>query len=97
MLTIVATIIAKPGMENALREALLKLVPLSQLEEGCINYDLHEIIDNPGSFVLYENWRDQAALDLHFSLPYSQEFAVQTPHLLAKPLEMIRAQKIYEV
>ncbi|MBE9169328.1 antibiotic biosynthesis monooxygenase [Pleurocapsales cyanobacterium LEGE 06147] len=93
-LTLIGRLQAKPGKENALRNALIKLVPLSRAEAGCINYDLHEVLDTPGLFLLYENWTDRAALDLHFSLPHSQEFASITLDLLAEPLQVIAMRKI---
>jgi quinol monooxygenase YgiN len=29
---------------------LLKLIDITRAEEGCINYDLHQDKENPGSF-----------------------------------------------
>ncbi|MBD2463533.1 antibiotic biosynthesis monooxygenase [Oscillatoria sp. FACHB-1407] len=93
-LTIIGRLKAKPGKEAELRDALLHLVPLSRAEAGCLNYDLHEAIDEPGLFLLYENWTDQAALDLHFSLAHSKEFAANAPNLLAEPLHITVLREI---
>jgi len=73
MLTVVATIVAKPGFEAQVRQELLKMVAPTRLEDGCINYDMHQGLTDPCRFVFYENWRDKAALDVH----------LQTPHLVA--------------
>lgn len=93
-LTIIGRLKAKAGKESELQNALLDLVPLSRAEAGCINYDLHEVIDEPGLFLLYENWTDQAALDLHFGFVHSQEFAAKASHLLAVPLQMTAMREI---
>lgn len=93
-LTLIGRLKAKPGKESELRNALLNLVPLSRAEAGCINYDLHESLDEPGLFLLYENWTDQAALDLHFSFAHSKEFAANAPNLLAEPLHMTALREI---
>jgi quinol monooxygenase YgiN len=64
-LTIIATITAKAGHEADVRQALLDLIPPTRKEPGFIQYDLHESLDDPRVFVFYENWEDQASLDLH--------------------------------
>jgi quinol monooxygenase YgiN len=55
-------------------QALLATMPSpSRAEVGCLNYDLHQSLDAPTLFIIYENWVDRAALEAHF----------QTPHFLA--------------
>lgn len=70
MLTVVATIIAKPDFVAQVRKELLKLVAPTRVEDGCINYDMHQCIDDPTRFVFYENWRDAAALEKHLDTPH---------------------------
>ncbi len=36
-------------------------------DEGCIYYNFHQRVDNPGEYVIYERWRDQAALEKHLA------------------------------
>lgn len=62
---LVVTIDAHPGRESDLRDAFLALVPIARTEPGYIRYDLHEAVEQPGRFVFYEVWKDQASLDLH--------------------------------
>ncbi len=46
---------------------LAELRAASLREEGCIGFEvMRGDAGQPGSFVLYETWRDQAALDEHF-------------------------------
>src|SRR5689334_15311839 len=40
-LTVVAELVAKPGMEEDLRRELMKIVEPTRNEDGCIQYDLH--------------------------------------------------------
>jgi quinol monooxygenase YgiN len=63
--SVVASLKAKAGMEDRLRLELLKLVEASRKETGCLNYDLHVDIEDPGTFVFYENWVSQLALANH--------------------------------
>ncbi|WP_192931221.1 putative quinol monooxygenase [Gemmobacter serpentinus] len=56
---------ARPGHEDRLRDALLKLVTVTEAEPGFLRYDLHQDCANPGHFAFYEIWQDQASLDIH--------------------------------
>lgn len=55
-LTITATIHAKSEKRDLVKQSLLKLIPPTLLEEGCLNYDLHQDNQNPDRFFFYENW-----------------------------------------
>ena len=45
--SVVARIQAREGMEQRLKEEASKLVEPTRSEEGCLNYDLHQGIDDP--------------------------------------------------
>ena len=49
--TVIAFHRAKPGKEDALRQALLALCGPTRKEQGCLNYDLHVSADDPGLLV----------------------------------------------
>ena len=55
-LTIIAKLKAKPGAEEQLYEECRKLIAPTLAEEGCINYDMHRSIEDPGTIMFYENW-----------------------------------------
>jgi quinol monooxygenase YgiN len=84
-LTVVATIRAKPGQERVLREELLALIPITRQEPGCLNYDLHEAVGTPGSFLFHENWISKQHLDDHLARPHLQAFLGKADTLLAEP------------
>lgn len=93
-LTIVATLRAKPGREAALREELLALIPPTRMEEGFIQYDLHQSLDNPGLFIFYENWKDRVTLDAHATSPHLKAFLAKGNELLAAPLHVEFMERI---
>jgi quinol monooxygenase YgiN len=39
-------------------------------EDGCLGYEVSRGIEDRATFVLYEKWRDQAALDAHFEMEH---------------------------
>ncbi|MEL6794397.1 MAG: putative quinol monooxygenase, partial [Pseudomonadota bacterium] len=49
----------------------------SNKEDGCIVYKFYSDLMNPRRFRLYEEWRDQAALDAHFASDHMAEFQKQ--------------------
>ncbi|MGO9572337.1 MAG: putative quinol monooxygenase [Desulfomonilaceae bacterium] len=77
MLTVFAFAQTRPGKEKELEEALLTLVAHTRQETGCINYDLHRHLDQPGKFAFYENWVDKAALEQHRASPHMLRLSVQ--------------------
>lgn len=85
---------AKAGQQEQLREALLALVAPTRKEAGCLDYTLFELTETPGTFYMRESFRDQAALEEHFSKPYFQEFAKRFEELLARPLQLIGLREV---
>ena len=86
--TVVARCKAKPGMEQRVRDEILALVGPTRAEAGCINYDLHVSLDDPGLFMLYENWVSKEALDQHLATPYLERFKALAPEILDGPIDI---------
>ncbi|MGO9917276.1 MAG: putative quinol monooxygenase, partial [Isosphaeraceae bacterium] len=51
-----AMVKAKPGQEDAVKEALLSLVEPTRKEPGCLCYNLHQSKADPIQFMFYEQW-----------------------------------------
>ena len=69
-LTVVATFQARPGEEGELRAALIGLLAPTRNEAGCLNYDVHQSVDDPAKFLFHENWTSKAHLDAHLQSPH---------------------------
>jgi quinol monooxygenase YgiN len=87
-LTVLARFRAKSGMEEDLKKLLLALIGPSRSDEGCINYDLHQAIDDPALFILYENWQSREHLDKHSATPHVEHFRSAGKALLGEPPEL---------
>ena len=72
-LTVVATVTAKVGFEKEVGSILGKLVEPTLKEEGCINYDLHQSVENPAVYVFYENWQSKQHLDVHLETAHIKQ------------------------
>ena len=71
-LTLVVTFQARPGKEAELRKVLTSLVAPSRKDAGCLNYDLHESLHEPGKFIFHENWQSEAHHEAHVATPHIQ-------------------------
>ncbi|WP_075219602.1 putative quinol monooxygenase [Acuticoccus yangtzensis] len=91
---LVAHLVAKPGQEAALREAVTALVPQVRREQGCLGYTAHVSREAPGTIVMYEVWADQAALDVHAAAPALSALAARFDALLAEPLRLEPLRRI---
>lgn len=94
LLTVVAELVAKPGKADELRAVLTGMIAPTHKEDGCVQYDLHESTDAPGSFVFYENWTSRAALDAHLKSPHLIALGVIAPDLLNEPARILTYTKI---
>ena len=70
----VVRIEAKPGVAEQMREALLALQQATAAEAGCDEFGFFQALDRAHSFLLIEDFADQAALDLHMQTPHTQAF-----------------------
>ena len=87
-ITVVATFQAKPGKTEELKKALLSLIAPTRMEAGCLNYDLHQLPEDPEKFLFHENWTSKAHLDAHLQnthiqvlLPRMDELCVGMPEI----------------
>jgi quinol monooxygenase YgiN len=85
-LYIMATMIAKPDRIASLRDRLLPAVEAFRKEPGCLAYTLLEDKKEPGRFITYERWTDEAALKAHMSAPTLQSLKPLLPALLAQEM-----------
>ena len=86
--TVVARIKAKLGKEAQAKQELLKLLSPTRAEAGCINYDMHQSLDNQAHFLFHENWTNQGALNKHLETQHLKNFLNQADQLLAEPVEI---------
>ncbi|MDH7973968.1 putative quinol monooxygenase [Sphingomonas sp. AR_OL41] len=92
MIIVTGSVTARPGSFAALREASLAHVHRSRLEDGCLLHSVQIDCENPLRLFFYEQWRDMAALQVHFAQPGS--------HVLMKAVRELAASSetisIYE-
>ncbi|MDD5287296.1 MAG: putative quinol monooxygenase [Desulfuromonadaceae bacterium] len=74
-LTVVAKIVIKSDFVEAAKAELLKLVPPTRRESGCIEYNLQQDNQNPALFIFYETWENAAYLEKHINTEHYKAYA----------------------
>ncbi|WP_289032301.1 putative quinol monooxygenase [uncultured Roseibium sp.] len=83
-LTIVANIHANADKIDLVKSELLKLIPITRSEKGCINYDLHQDNENPAHFTFYENWESRELWQEHMNAPHLAAYMAATEGAVAQ-------------
>jgi quinol monooxygenase YgiN len=85
-LRVVAEIVAQPGSEDHIRDALTTLSEATRQEPGCRSYELFESTATPGTFFTIETWADEAAMAGHLETPHiAAAFAAADGHVASAP------------
>lgn len=74
--------------EGGASEVLRQMVPevrRTREEEGCIAFDLFRVDDQPDRVVVFERWRSQADLDLHWRQDYTRRVLALFEQTLLQP------------
>ncbi|MCH9770334.1 MAG: antibiotic biosynthesis monooxygenase [Gammaproteobacteria bacterium] len=74
--------IAKSGLREPLRQALLALVEPTNQEPGCITYKLLVDKANPDHFIMLEHFRSVKEFAAHETQVYIQDFIKNEMHQL---------------
>ncbi|HEX4022835.1 MAG TPA: putative quinol monooxygenase [Acidobacteriaceae bacterium] len=65
-----------PEDREQVSEALRQLTDATRQEPGCVTYIPHELADDPNTVVIYEQYRDKAALEAHRTSPHFHDHAI---------------------
>jgi quinol monooxygenase YgiN len=89
MIIVTGSVTAKPDTFTAALAESLAHVRRSRTEDGCISHAVHIDSENPLRLFFYEEWRDMAALQLHFRQPGSVQFITAVRALAQSSEEII--------
>lgn len=88
-IVVVGSLRARPGQEDAAREALDRLVTPTHAEDGCILYALHQGVDDPTRFAFVERWESQELLNTHLGSPHIAAVLERVDELLSEPPDIV--------
>lgn len=90
------TVVARWQPADGALEQVLAIVaelrPQSLAEPGCLGYEVYQGVEAPGSVLLVERYRDDAALDAHRQSAHYQSLVVQRvlPLLVDRRVEFLQ-------
>jgi quinol monooxygenase YgiN len=68
---------------------LMRSTELSVREQpGCISYTFAETLDDPGHYVVVQEWRDEASVAQHYASPAFAEYQERIAGLLVRTSEL---------
>lgn len=93
-IVLIARLKVKADKIEALKSAALSIVADSRAEAGCINYDIHQSVEDETLFFWHETWVNKAALDEHFATPFFGEFFGIVGEVAEEPPQINLTRKI---
>lgn len=93
-INITAIIKSKLETVESTKELLTEMAINSKNEKACIQYDLHQSIEEPTHFFFHEIWENEEGLALHNTKSYIMKFVKQAETILAETPEIYKTHKI---
>jgi quinol monooxygenase YgiN len=81
--TLIVTLRAKEGQHILLEAELRALLAPSRKEAGCLRFDLHSCVDQPGAYLLHEVWGAREDHTAHTRTPHFLRWNARKDALLA--------------
>jgi quinol monooxygenase YgiN len=76
---IAGTVRVPPENLAGLKPHMLTMLAASRAEDGCLTYSYAEDVAEPGLIRVFEAWRDQAAIDAHFTTAHMAAWRAAWP------------------
>lgn len=85
---------AREGKEEAVAEAMRDMRAPVRAEAGCLGIEYYRSTRDPRLFYVHSRWVDEAAFELHASLPHTVRFIERIEPLIDHPLDVTRATPV---
>lgn len=95
MLLVQAQISVFPHLHDDFLVELHRLANASRQEEGCVSFTLSELLDDPHTFIMLEQWQDEKALVSHVRSLHVAHFgrAIEPMIQSGKPTHLYHTSK----
>jgi len=96
MITITAFIRAKNNNSDLkkLNALFSELIDETRKEPGCIKYELHEVTDQQGLFIMMEEWASEAAIEYHNTSQHFTDFLASSEPYFTASIEEFQSIKL---
>ena len=89
---VVAKLAGLTGRAAELRTLLADRARAVRTEDGCVGYEVAELLDEPASYVIVQTWTSGEVLRAHFATEAHAEYQHAVDELLATPSEVVLHQ-----
>ena len=90
MIVIAGTVPVRPDRRAEAVRVAVAMAEATRAEPGCVTYRFAADLGDPNTFLVFEEWEDEAALARHFATPHMAEFRRALPELVAGPAAIRR-------
>ena len=94
MIRVIATLQAREGHTQSVKDALVSLVAPTRREADCVSYELAQSEDAPEEFVTVEEWRSAEGLAAHMKTAHVLSALLKAAPLLAAAPQIKKYQKV---
>lgn len=95
MIYLIATLKVQPDSFETIKKLAAKCIEGTRLEAGNISYDLFQSATDENTLSFVERWKDQAAIDNHFTEPHFLEWReAGADYIIDKKLEIITPENV---
>jgi quinol monooxygenase YgiN len=93
---VIARIEVRPDSWETFVAAAAACIEVTRREPGCLGYEFHESLTNPGRFVSFESWETRADIDRHMGSEHMVAFLTATRACVMAPpvIEVIEPRSI---
>ena len=85
---------AREGQDDAVAAALREVIGPSAAEPGCLAIEAHRSIRDATLFYIHSRWVDEAAFEIHATMPHTIRFVERVRTLIDHELEVTRARPL---
>lgn len=71
---VIARVEVRPDAWETFVEAAAACIEATRREPGCLGYEFHESLTQPGRFMSFESWETRADIDRHMASPHVVAF-----------------------
>ena len=84
IVTVVAKLTVHEAALESVKTELLKMIEPTRMEEGCIEYLLHQDNDDQTIFIFFEKWENLACLERHMTTPHFISYIAAVEGMIAE-------------
>ncbi len=85
---------ARAGQEEEVEAALRDILPPTREEPCCLSIHAFRSTRDPRLFYIHSGWPDDAAFEIHASLPHTIRFLERIDALVDQPSEVARTRRL---